>query len=257
MRTFALAVLAMTFPVVAAAQTRPPAAQPPAVSGWNGPFRISVNFGAQLNAVSTIAQTFSVTKYVEPAGISADIDAKRASLIDIGAAYRVSRTFAVMFAYSWTSRDTTGTVTAQVPHPFFFDRARTISGTTPINESSRAAHISAAYVVPAHSVELMLFGGPSFFSVSQGLVTDVQFRDEYPYEQANITFTGAPTTLADKSAVGFNAGADLAVKITQNIGVGVVSRYSRAATSVSGITNHAVDVTGGGLQIGAGLRVAF
>lgn len=257
MRAVPLVVCLLALPVAAAAQMRAPAVRRSSPVGWDGPFRISVNVGGQFNTDGTLAQNFTVTRNVEPAPISASIDNRRAILIDVAGAYRVRGRLAVAYAFSATSHDTSANVTAQIPHPFFFNRARTIAGTTPISQSARVSHVSAAYVVPSRRVEVMLLGGPSFFSISQPLVTDVQYRDEYPYEQANIAFTGAPTTLVEQNMIGFHVGGDVAVKLTQNIGAGVLARFSRGTATLSAASGNSVPLKAGGFQLGGGVRVAF
>jgi hypothetical protein len=187
--------------------------------------------------------------------VTASIEAKRRPSSG-GVAFKLFRGFAVGYAYTATSRTATGDVTAAVPHPFFFDRRRAISGTARIPEDGSAHHISAEYIVPAGPVEVTFLGGPTFFRVKQPLVTDVTYTEEYPYDTA--TFSSATTTLVKDSVTGYHVGADVAVKLTRNIGVGALARFSRASkTTLTAATGNTVTYDVGGLQISGGLRLAF
>jgi hypothetical protein len=103
----------------------------------------------------------------------------------------------------------------------------------------------------------MLLGGPSFFAITQSLVTDIRFKDVYPYDQANISFTDAPTTLVEQNVVGFHVGADVAFTLSTNVGVGVLARFARGSATLDAGSGNSVKFTAGGLQVGGGVRLAF
>jgi hypothetical protein len=253
MRLLMLAAVLMTVPGVAAAQGSRGRAAPK--SGWDGPLRVSVNVGGQVTG-TTLEQSFNLTRNVEPMPVTASIEAKTATVIEGGVAFKLVRGFAVGYAYTATSHTATGDVTAAVPHPFFFDRRRSISGTVQIPEDGSANHISAEYIVPAGPVELTLLGGPTFFRIKQTLVTDVTYTEEYPYDTA--TFGSATTTLVKQNVTGYHVGADVALKLTRNIGVGALARYSRGSTTtLTAADGNTVKYDVGGLQISGGLRLAF
>ena len=97
-----------------------------------------------------------------------------------------------------------------------------------------------------------LFGGPTFFSVSQAFVTGIDFDQAYPYDTA--TLTAAMTRTQDGSTIGFNVGADIAVYFSRWVGVGGLIRFSRSEVDLGdGPTTIAV----GGLHTAAGLRLRF
>jgi hypothetical protein len=253
MRLFMFAALLLTVPGVAAAQTSRPRPAPKR-GGWSGPLRVSVNVGGQVTG-TTLDQSFTLTRIFEPMTVTASIEAKRATVIDAGAAYKLAGGFAVAYAYTSTTHTATADVSAQVPHPFFFNRPRSISGTAQIPEDGSANHISAAYIVPAGLVEVTLLGGPTFFSIKQTLVTDVTYMEEYPYDTA--TFSSAPTTLVKENVTGYHVGADVAVKFARHIGAGALLRFSRASTTLTAAAGNTVKYEVGGLQISGGLRLAF
>jgi hypothetical protein len=87
-------------------------------------------------------------------------------------------------------------------------------------------------------------------------VDDVTYRDVYPYDAPVFTTASSARASADKA--GFNAGADVGVRVSRTIGVGWLVRYSRAAMEFT-VPNSsaAVKADAGGLQLAGGLRLYF
>lgn len=254
MRALMFAAVLVTAPGVAAAQGAGGRAVGQS-KGWNGPLRVSASFGTQVSD-ATIEQSFDLIRNIEPMPVTASIDAKRATLIDAGAAYKVAGRLAIAYAFSSTMHDTTADVSAAVPHPFFFDRRRPIEGTVPTTSSGKTHHVSVAYIVPAgRSVDVMVLGGPSWFSIRQTLVNDVTYREEYPYDTA--AFNDAKTTLAKENVTGYHVGVDVAVKLTRHVGLGGLARFSRGSTTLTAGQDNTAKFDVGGLQAGGGLRLAF
>jgi hypothetical protein len=86
------------------------------------------------------------------------------------------------------SRSTPLAIDASVPHPFFFNRQRSVAGEIGgLERSELAVHVQGRAVVPMRGpVQVMIFGGPSFFRVDQDLVSEVSYADEYPYDTAGL-----------------------------------------------------------------------
>jgi len=131
-----------------------------------------------------------------------------------------------------------------------------VSGTVgPLNRDEIAIHGQVRAVIPVNDrVRVMAFGGPSWFRVSQDVVTDFSFDETYPYDQA--TFKAATVASATKSRLGFNVGGDATFFLSRRFGVGFTVMYSWADLSLPAGTNT-VDITAGGLQTGGGLRMRF
>jgi hypothetical protein len=218
--------------------------------------RISVNAAAQVTS-RTLTQSFSVPINVESAPISTSIDLTSAPMFDIGASYRILRRLAVGVSATSLSRDVDGTIDAKIPHPFFFNTLRSVSGDlSGLRHKEVGAHIYAMYFVPIGSkLELGLFGGPSHFSVKQDFVTDVDYSSSYPFDTA--AFTGAPTKTISKGAMGFNAGVDVSWRLSKVIAVGGLVRFTRASTTFTVASGNTVDTDLGGVQTGAGVRIFF
>jgi hypothetical protein len=155
------------------------------------------------------------------------------------------------------SRSTPTLLTGSVPHPFFFNRARAVSGeVSGLKREELAVHVQARVVAPfGERVQIMAFGGPSFFQVKQGMVTNFSWNDSYPYDDA--TFAAAGTVNGKASKLGFNAGADVAFFFTHQIGVGGTVQFSGATVELPGGAGDTTDVKAGGGRAGGGLRLRF
>ena len=134
---------------------------------------------------------------------------------------------------------------------------RSISGRSgSLEHSEIVGRIDAAYVISAGWVDLVVSAGPSFFTVNQDLVANVSFTESPAFDA--VTLTGASVSSASATQIGINAGIDIGIKLSKNIGLGGVVRYSRAslvfplANSVNGVSADA-----GGTHVGGGLRLYF
>jgi hypothetical protein len=222
----------------------------------SGRIRISVNVAQQVTSRS-LDQSFSVPINVESAPITSSIDVPSAPLFDIGGSYRLIDRLSVGVAVSSLSRNVSASVDAQIPHPFFFNTLRPISGElTALQHKERAVHISALYVVPAGTkVDIGLFGGPSSISLKQDFVTDIDYTATYPYDAA--TFTGAPTETISKSVMGYNVGADVSYRLSPAVAVGGLIRFTGGSATITVGSGNDVDAKVGGLQAGGGIRFIF
>ena len=176
---------------------------------------------------------------------------------DVGAGGLVTNHFAIGGAFTRFSQSSPGVLTGAVPHPFFFNRARPVSGTVDgLNREELAGHLQARYVWPfTPRFRVSAFGGPSFFRVTQGIVTNFSYAESYPYDEA--TFAGATTTTSSKSGIGYNAGGDATFFVTRRIGAGFSVTFARATLKVPTAGGRTVEVDAGGIQAGGGLRLRF
>jgi hypothetical protein len=238
--------VAVAFAVPAAAQTR----------SSQESFRLVIDGGATINPQS-FGQDFTLTKNVESTPVTIDMKPAAGGFIEAGGRVRVGRSLwlgAVGFASSGSAD---GTLTAEVPHPFYFNRRREISGDlTGLSHSESGAHVEVAYAIQTRiSPEIQIFGGPSYFKVKQTLVTDFTFTDSYPYDTAR--FGSATTTEASSGAWGFNVGGEVTWRLGRSLLVGGLVRYSLANVTLSPSLGNDVDLQAGGIDLGAAVRVAF
>lgn len=192
----------------------------------------------------------------EPARFESAYRVESGMLFDVSGGVRLTRNFGLGIGVSQFAATETASVSAHVPHPFFFDRDRSISGTLPLPRNETAFHIEARAIVPAtESVTVTVFGGPTAFSVWQQLVTDVRFSQEYPYETAS--FTSADRRQEFGTTMGYNLGADVAYYFSSNVGIGWFVRYSRMMVELPSGSDGTLDTQAGGLHTAGGLRLRF
>jgi hypothetical protein len=224
---------------------------------WTDHARVSINYGIEQPAATAFASTTTTTVYRETATIYTSYAASRGKMFDGGVLIRVKGGFGIGAAASEFSKTDAASISGTIPHPFFFNTLRPINGTaSPLERSETAVHIQAAYVASTKRIDVAISGGPSFFSVSQDLVADVAYSETYPYDTA--TFTSATVSRVSATKLGFNVGADVGVKLSKNVGVGGLIRFSRASMTFP-LTNTAsgVSVDAGGVQAGGGVRFFF
>jgi hypothetical protein len=193
----------------------------------------------------------------EESRFESDYRFENAPLYDVSGGVRVAPYFALGIGMSRFMIEETASVSAQVPHPLFFDRDRSISGASPpLTREETAIHLQALVVLPVTPAFTVTgFGGPTFFAVKQQLVTDVNFTHAYPYDTAE--FSSAVTSQESSDAAGFNVGVDVAFYFTGNVGVGWLTRYSRAMVELPSATGETLDIEAGGLHTTVGLRLRF
>lgn len=211
--------------------------------------------GGALLAPGTFGQAFTLTKNVESTPVSTDLALATGFAIDGGARVRVTRALSVGAVGFLVSSNASGSLEAKVPHPFYFDQRRAISGDlSRLTHLERGVHVELAYPLSiAKGREITVFGGPSIINAKQALITDVKYSDSYPYDTA--TFTNADSTQVSKTVVGVNAGADITWRLSRSVRGGALVRYTFANLSLSPASGNTVDMHAGGLQVAGSLRI--
>lgn len=166
---------------------------------------------------------------------------------------RVAGNLGVGFAFTWGKDTSDAQVTGDVPHPFFFNQPRALAGTTPIAREDLAIHIAGMWLLPiTEDFQMAVFGGPTWFQITQQALTSVDVDDEYPFDAVTL---GSVTTERRKgSRWGYNAGIDASYFFTQYLGIHGLLRYSRATI---GLGSSAGSIEAGGVQGGGGLRIRY
>ncbi len=68
-------------------------------------------------------------------------------------------------------------------------------------------------------MKILVFAGPSVFRISQTVVADLTLDERYPYDA--VTIRGVTTAERKGTFAGYEAGADVSVFFTREVGVGV------------------------------------
>ena len=193
----------------------------------------------------------------EQARFESDYRFDSGALFDVGGRVRVWPYLALGVGVSRLRTEETASVSAQVPHPIFFGRDRSISGASPpLARREWAVHLQALVTVPVtRSFTVSAFGGPTFFDVQQQLVTDVSFAQAYSFDTA--TFSNAAIDRRSGSMFGFHVGTDVAYYFAGNVGVGWLTRYSRGSLELPSVGDDRLELETGGLHTAWGLRMRF
>jgi hypothetical protein len=242
--------LILLIPALASA---PPAfAQPGTLLGRGF---IVVNGGYQMTGHDFgKASTFRAN--AEDGSFTTDYEVKGGPTFDVAGGVPLWRRLAVGVGMTRFSRSTPSTLSGSVPHPFFFNRPRSVTGDVAgLKREELVVHVQALAIAPIGSrLQVMAFGGPSFFQVKQGMVTTFTWAESYPFDDAS--FGSATTASAKGSKVGFNAGADVAFFFSRQVGVGGTIQFSGATVEIDG-AGGIQEVKAGGAKAGGGLRLRF
>ena len=109
------------------------------------------------------------------------------------------------------------------------------------------------------NLDVFLYAGPSFYHVSQEVVSDLAIAEEGP---PYTTIVVQPTIeLRKKNSTGYNLGADATYIVytreSLRLGVGGFMRFTGASADLQINDTTSVETDMGGFQIGIGARVRF
>lgn len=217
---------------------------------------VSVNGGYRATSTD-FTHDVVFTQFVEQGSINSSYFVDKGPQLDIAGGARVWRSLGAGVAVTRFSKSGGASVVARIPHPFFFNQLRSVEGDAAgLKHEELAVHIQAMAILPVgERLSVAVFGGPSLFQVKRGLVDDVRYNDQYPYDSA--TFASAETSNASASKLGFNAGVDIGYFFSRSVGVGGLIRFSGATVDFDAPDGNTQPIDAGGLQAGAGLRLRF
>jgi hypothetical protein len=219
---------------------------------------VDVNGGYRSRSLS-FSDTRRDAWFGETASWTADYEVKNGPALDTSAGVRVWRTLVARVGYTRFTDTRAAAIVGSVPHPFFFNQERGISGESPgLKQEEQALHLGALWAVPVNPrLEVAVFGGPSLFQLKRDLVEDVRYADSsYPYD--NVAFDGTIVKTVKDQGFGFHAGADVAYFFTRTVGVGALVQFTRGRVDLtSPATGGSLSVDVGGLQAGGGIRLRF
>jgi len=221
-------------------------------SAWTDRGYVNVN-GWYQPAAGGFSSTVRPVNFVEPSVVETSYKTPAVPGFDAGGGIRVWRNLAVGLDVSYLSKSSGGAVSAQIPHPFFFNRLRAVSGdASGLERTETAVHAQVLWLVPIGARwQLALSGGPSWFNAGQDLVQTVTITESYPFDTA--TFAGITSARRTGSGAGFNAGGDVAYMFTPTLGIGFTANFSRARVAL----DDTVTIDAGGAHLGGGLRLRF
>jgi hypothetical protein len=247
---FALIVWVALVPARAQAQDATP--QEP---GWP---RLYISLDGTLRALYTAdTQTLSYQEFAEDATFTATFSEKRQPTYGVTIGARLWGAFGAGVSVTRVQSRSSATVEADIPHPFFFDQFRRVSGALDTTTREELAiHGQIRIYVPVRSrFDVVMFGGPSRWQVKQTVLERVSYTQTYPYDTAE--FAGAEVATPRVRAWGYNGGVDVSVYFTHNIGVGGLIEIATANLPLRRPDGTTADANVGGVRGGAGIRLRF
>lgn len=222
---------------------------------WGDNGFIALN-GTYQTSATTFTSSGPLTRNSEQGTLTTTHKVVPGPVYDISAGGKIKGNLGVGYAMSYFRQTASGQISAGVPHPFYFNQLRGVTGESDLQREDLAIHLHAMWLFPiSDAFQVAVFGGPTYFRVKQQMVEDVQISEVYPYDEAH--FTGATATEEHGSKLGYNAGIDVSVFFSEHIGIGGLVRVSRAKVSMPSPNGYGVTLDAGGVQTGAGLRVRF
>jgi len=170
--------------------------------------------------------------------------------------YDFVRGLGVRAAFSFVKRTGTAEFQGSFPHPFFFGRHREASGeVADLSHTETSGHLDLVYTAHAGAVAVSLFAGGSVVKVEADLIGTIEKSEAFPYDTVDIT--GVTQTTANDSPFGYNVGAGIDFRISDNVGLGAQFFYSHAVAHLEAAPDSSIEVDAGGGHVTAGVRIRF
>ncbi len=228
---------------------------------WADRGYINIGFGVESGS-SSLADTQNLVIYEEAGTVTSTTNWTSGSLIDAGFGVRVWRNLTVGLSYHQEENDTDAVLSGSIPSPIVFNRPRQVTQDIVLERKERAAHLVFGWVLPFNEkLDVMLFGGPSFFRLEQDGIEPLTSND---IGESGPPFTDVvidvDATTAKKSLTGYNVGVDATYILWSNddlrIGAGGFMRFTKATGDIQQFAS-AQSTEVGGVQFGFGARIRF
>lgn len=222
-----------------------------------GRFSLHANGGFQ-SGTDTARRTFVFRAYGEDARFDETHETQDGTLLDLGGSIQIWEQLRVGASYSQLTKADSTRLTGTVPHPTAINLPRTIDPQTlSMAHDEKATHLYVAWVVPINDkLDVAVLGGPSFFSLTQGIVTGVSIREVSGPPWPQVAVDGVTTGEFKKNAIGVHVGADVSYMVTPNFGLGGFLRFAQGSIDVPSLGDER-PLNVGGIQAGGGVRVRF
>lgn len=221
-----------------------------------GDSRIEVGLAfAQTLGSTTFSGTQTIKDYVEDGTLKSSYDVGGAPGGAFDLQYNLSGKFGIRAGFQTFSRKSTGTFNAQVPHPFFFNKPRSVSGTqADMGFSESAISLTAVYRGGSGKWKMNLEGGAAFFQVDATVAQKLTLGETYPYD--TLLFSGVTTVKKKVSPIGFAVGLEVGREVSKSAMVVVQGRFSQGTGDLD-LNGQKMSVKAGGGQVRVGLRLTL
>ena len=208
-------------------------------------------------ATQSMTDSASPTVYAETASLTASYDVPAGTAFSGSATLRLWRNVGIGVGVTSFSTSFPASVTGSIPYPFQFNQARTFEGNVSSLERKELAiamHLRGMFQLSPR-LTASVFAGPSRLSLTQDVITAIQYSEAYPFDTATFSAVAIGTGKVNQWAA--SAGADLAYYVTRNVGIGVGAKYSGATAELISLGGAGLSSKIGGAELGGGLRIRF
>ena len=177
--------------------------------------------------------------------------------IEVGAFVRIKGPIGFGASVELMRNDNEAAYSAVLPHPFYFERNRELSGRlSGLVHEEQALHLNAVLSKTwAGRLTVDFFGGPSLFLTKTEVLVDVPYTETYPYD--TVVPGNVETRLLKDDPLGYNVGAGATLRLAGPLGLDFGFRYSKAQIRLGPSEERTIEFLAGGLRFGAGLRFLF
>jgi opacity protein-like surface antigen len=219
--------------------------------------RVRVLAGVAFDVSSIdFSQSSDFQQYAETGHLESQYTTKSGVGGELGVHFRFTKHLGAMLSGSSVSRDSSVSVSATVPHPFFLNQPRSATGDkTGLKYKETTARLDLVYAFRSGPVEIFLFAGPALVKVETDLVSNVTYRDVYPYDE--VAVSTIDVAKVSDNPVGFSGGGGLDWRISDRFGLGAAGRFTSANAKLAPPDGPTIDVDAGGFQATVGIRVFF
>ena len=217
-------------------------------------FELGLAFAHTLSS-SRFSATQTVRENAEDGTFRSSYSVGKAPGAGFDLQYNLGSKFGLRLGAQTFSRKSTGAFDAQVPHPFFFGRVRSVSGTqSGLGFSEAAYSLTGVYRGGSGKWRVNLEGGPAYFSVNATVAERISYGEVYPYDTA--TFGGVRTTKKKVSPFGFAAGLELGRELSRAVSLVAQGRFTQGSGDID-LNGQKIKVKAGGAQARLGLRITL
>lgn len=219
-----------------------------------GESRIEVGLAfAQTLGTVNFDSSLTFKEYLENATFKSTYKVGKAPGGGFDLQYNLGRKFGLRLGAQTFSRKSAGTFEAQVPHPFFFSKPRSVSGSqSGLGFSEAAFSLTGVIRGGSGKWKASLEGGPAYFSVNATVAEKITYGEVYPYDTA--TFSGITSTKKKVSPFGFAVGVEIGRELSRAVAVVAQGRFTQGSGDLD-VSGQKVKVKAGGAQARIGLRL--
>ncbi|NIM89759.1 MAG: SH3 domain-containing protein [Candidatus Aminicenantes bacterium] len=204
------------------------------------------------------SNNWNFTQYQEQGDVNESYSVDTSGLAyEAGLGFLFIKNVGLEISFAPVSSETKGAFTAAFPHPFYFDKDRTVDWNKEdlaYAESEINLNLILYFPVGARFNIYISGGGTYFLNVKAENLQEISWSElGYPYNDLTTSYT---YNNYSNSGLGFNAGGGIDFFFVENVGLNVNVRYSSGTVKVE-VEGVEIKLKPGGLKVTGGIKIAF